>query len=220
MPKRLTRSVYAPFKEGPAEGLAVLFHGYGADADDLAPLAYTWGPHLTRTVFASFNAPHVCPTLSVGRQWFDLQDFDLARIWDDMARLVPLIQSSMNELLDEYELPAQKTVLVGFSQGAALALQQALYYMDVAGVLSYSGFLVPHPETRPPAAKPVLLVHGDRDTILPLQSLTAAQKTLKEANVPFESWVCEGLGHGISPFGLEKGRGFLQRILKDHPTKI
>jgi hypothetical protein len=55
---------------------------------------------------------------------------------------------------------------------------------------------------------------------LPISFLSDAQKILKEGQVPFEAWVCEGLGHGISPFGLEKGRVFLQRVLKAHPTKI
>ncbi|MBY0264278.1 MAG: dienelactone hydrolase family protein [Holosporales bacterium] len=220
MASGLGGSVYGPCSGQKPRSLVVLFHGYGANADDLIPLAYTWGPHLPESLFISLNAPAPHPTMSFGRQWFPMDNFDLARIWDDVTHLASPLKVYLDETLAKNALSYRDVVFVGFSQGAVVALHEALYILDVAGAISYSGFLVPHSHGMPPKSKPILLVHGDCDNVLPISFLSDAQKILKEGQVPFEAWVCEGLGHGISPFGLEKGRVFLQRVLKAHPTKI
>lgn len=216
----LSGSFYGPCGGGQKpKSLVVFLHGYGANADDLIPLSYTWGPHLPDTLFLSLNAPALHPSTTLGRQWFPLEDFDFARIWEDMAALTPVLKASIDQQLANHQLSYNNVALVGFSQGAMIALQQSLYLGDVAGAISYSGFLVPHPQGVALKKKPTLLIHGDYDTVLPISCLNDAQKILKEASVPFEAWVCEGLGHGISPFGLEKGRLFLQRILKSSGSR-
>ena len=219
MTQQLKRTSYGPHGGGTIQAAVILLHGYGANKEDLVPLAYTWAPHLPHTVFISLDAPTLCPGTVVGRQWFSLVDFDLARIWEDMDALTPSLRATLSQIQKDYNLKESSLSFVGFSQGAALALHQALYATNVAGAISYSGFLVPHLNGLAPQKKPILLLHGDCDTVLPISCLSDSQNLLKKAEVPFESWVCEGLGHGISPFGLDKGRHFLQRLLKDSVIK-
>ncbi|MGE5270107.1 MAG: alpha/beta hydrolase [Thiohalocapsa sp.] len=60
---------------------------------------------------------------------------------------------------------------------------------------------------------PVLLAHGDRDPVVPFQSLAMAEEALRAAAVPVETLVCPGAEHTIDPQGLERGGRFLQQVL-------
>jgi phospholipase/carboxylesterase len=197
-----------------AKSLVIFFHGFGADKQDLMSLARTWATHLPHTLFISLDAPHMLSgERHAGRFWFTIDPFDLKHISQEMRSLYPDVCETIRSLQKQYHIPPHKVALVGFSQGAAVALSVGLYQIPVAGVLGYSGFLIPPSDAGIPNFPPICLIHGDQDQIIPLHYLKDAQAFLKAHQVPFEMWISEGLGHGISPFGLEKGRLFLQKVL-------
>jgi phospholipase/carboxylesterase len=61
------------------------------------------------------------------------------------------------------------------------------------------------------ARPPVLLVHGDRDDLIPAQALLHAAQALAALDVPAEWHLSQGVGHGIDPEGLRHGGEFLAR---------
>ena len=61
---------------------------------------------------------------------------------------------------------------------------------------------------------PVLLVHGDRDDLIPPQALFISANALAAAEVPVEWHLSQGLGHGIDGEGLRHGGQFLARALR------
>ncbi|HKN08786.1 MAG TPA: prolyl oligopeptidase family serine peptidase, partial [Pseudomonadota bacterium] len=60
---------------------------------------------------------------------------------------------------------------------------------------------------------PVLLVHGDRDDLIPPQALFQAMQGLAALEVPVEWHLSAGIGHGIDAEGLRHGGEFLARRL-------
>ena len=58
---------------------------------------------------------------------------------------------------------------------------------------------------------PVLLVHGDRDELIPPQALFQATQGLAALDVPVEWHMSPGIGHGIDAEGLRHGGEFLAR---------
>ena len=60
---------------------------------------------------------------------------------------------------------------------------------------------------------PVLLLHGDRDDLIPVQALFQASGGLASLGVPTEWHVSGGIGHGIDPEGLRHGGEFLSRAI-------
>ena len=64
------------------------------------------------------------------------------------------------------------------------------------------------------ARPPVLLVHGDRDELIPVQSLFHATQALAALDVPTEWHISAGIGHGIDQEGLRHGGEFLARQLR------
>jgi phospholipase/carboxylesterase len=114
------------------------------------------------------------------------------------------------------ETPADRTVLVGFSQGTMMALHVGLRRREpFAGIVGFSGRLL-EPErlageivSRPP----VLLVHGDADPMVPFASLAEAERGLGAAGVEVATHVSRGVGHGIAPDGLGLALQFIRTCL-------
>ncbi len=124
----------------------------------------------------------------------------------------------MDAELARFGLPADAYALMGFSQGAMTALYTGLRRaVAPRAILAYSGALLAPgllAEERTNAA-PVLLVHGEADSVVPAQRSREAEAALRAEGVPVESLFEPGLDHGIDPAGLAAGAAFLQRAFAD-----
>jgi phospholipase/carboxylesterase len=84
----------------------------------------------------------------------------------------------------------------------------------LAGIVGFSGRLIDPDglalaESRPP----VLLVHGDRDEVVPHSSMAEAQEALAGLGFPVSTFTSREMGHGIAPDGLGLAVGFLAEKL-------
>ncbi|MGH7186921.1 MAG: alpha/beta hydrolase, partial [Pseudomonadota bacterium] len=167
--------------------------------------------------FYSPRAPFPCEAAPFGRQWFSLESKRQDLVAVEVAAAAQIIDRAVDRFLEELSLQPGCLALAGFSQGAMMALHVGLRRAKpLAGILSYSGLLMA-PEllaTQLRSKPPVLLIHGDRDTVVPPSSLPAAEAALTSHGVPVESVLRPGLAHGIDPQGLLKGRAFLERVLR------
>ena len=152
------QAVGEALQSGPADTgkRLVLLHGWGADADDLIEL----GRQLCgeRRQLLALRAPQPHPG-GFGRQWYDLQNPS----WPDLPRARLALRSRLEAL--GRSLPLEHTVLLGFSQGAAMALDGGSE-LALEGIVACSGY--PHPgwQAKPAMAK-VLLTHGKNDPVVP-----------------------------------------------------
>ena len=198
--------------EGRARALVVLLHGYGADGNDLIDLAEAWASLLPDTAFVAPHAPEPCAMAPVGQQWFALTVRDPHERWQGVVAARPGLDAVLDAELERYGLPDAAMALVGFSQGAMMALHAGLRRSrSPAAIIGYSGMLV-GPErlaAEVTARPPVLLVHGTHDEIVPVQALPAAVAALGEAAIPCEWHLSQGLGHGIDDEGLRLGGRFM-----------
>ena len=206
-------------RSGQAKRLVVFLHGYGADGNDLIELGRAWQPLLPDTAFVSPHAPEPCAQAPVGRQWFPLTFRDPDERWVGVNKAAPALEKFLEQELARRQLPPSALALVGFSQGTMMALHVGLRRaVPPAAIVGYSGILVlannAAPETiaadirsRPP----VLLVHGDRDDLIPVQALFHAAQGLAAIGIPTEWHVSHGIGHGIDAEGLRHGGEFLAR---------
>ena len=206
-------------RSAPARQLVVFLHGYGADGNDLIDIGRAWQPLLPNAAFASPHAPEPCAMAGAGRQWFGLTFRDPNERWTGVNKAAPVLTSFLDAELKRRNLPASSLALVGFSQGTMMALHVGLRRATApAAIVGYSGLLaVPsdvNPETFAAEVKsrpPVLLVHGDRDDLIPPQALFHASSGLAALGVPVEWHLSYGIGHGIDQEGLRHGGEFLAR---------
>lgn len=174
----------------------ILFHGYGANGADLAPLAFDLqAPHDTRWIFP--NGPQKIPLGShgEGRGWFPIPLSELERAMAtgagaDFSEVVPpgfkKAREAALELIDALNVPTERLLLGGFSQGAMLATDLVMT-MDAApaGLAILSGSLVNASRWRELAPRhkgfKFFQSHGTRDPVLSFALAQRLESLLLEA---------------------------------------
>jgi phospholipase/carboxylesterase len=205
-----------PASGGAAQQLVVLLHGLGADGNDLIGLALHWAQALPDAEFVSPHAPEPCDMARMGRQWFSVQDRSPEAMHAGTRHAAPQLNAFLDEELTRLGLGDDRLALVGFSQGTMMVLHVGLRRARApAAIIGFSGRLVGPEllEEEMTAKPPVLLVHGDRDEIVPIAAFYDALPALGRAGLAVEWHVCQGMGHSIDQVGLELGAGFLTRSL-------
>ena len=178
----------------------VLFHGYGANEQDLAPLGPMLAPALP---WAALRAPlGVAPG---GYAWFPpiaLGDRDPARTTD-----------AAWQWIDAHLTPDAKVVAVGFSQGGLMATQLLRTRPErVAATVVLSGFVhaAPQPADEQLAARrpAVFWGRGARDPMIPADAIERTRQWLT-AHSTLTERVYPGLAHGIGNQEIGDVRAFL-----------
>ncbi|MFO1153363.1 MAG: dienelactone hydrolase family protein [Rhodospirillales bacterium] len=192
--------------------LVVLLHGIGADGNDLIGLAPLLRAVLSRAAFVAPNAPYPYDLAPFGYMWFSLQDFHPLTRWEGVRAAQPALEAFLAAELARHGLSPEALVLIGFSQGAMMALHVGLRAaVAPAAIVSHSGILVgaEHLAEEIRARPPVLLTHGADDDVLPAAALPMAELALKAVHVPVEAHVLPNLGHGIDEATLRLALRFL-----------
>ena len=204
---------------GKTRSLVVFLHGYGADGADLLGLADVLAPHLPDTSFVAPDAPERVAGAPFGRQWFPIPRFDgstEAQAAQGLAAASAALNGFLDQQLAAEGLGPEALALVGFSQGAMMALHTApRRAKPMAGVVAISGRLI-RPEALATEARvrpPVLILHGDQDPVVPFAEMSLAGKALIAAGFASSFHVMRGTGHGIAPDGLSAALRFLAERL-------
>ena len=154
-----------------------------------------------------------CAGAPGGRQWFPISRLDPNEYWNGVTRAAPVLDAFIDQELERAGLTMAELALVGFSQGTMMSLHVGLRReTPPAAIIGYSGTLTgpEHLETELRSRPPVLLVHGDRDELIPVSSLYAAAQALGALGLSVRWHVSEGVGHGIDGMGLALGAEFLR----------
>lgn len=205
-------------RSGTPKQLVVLLHGYGADGADLIEVGRQWQRWLPDAAFLAPNAPQLLPG-SPGRQWFPLTFRDPTERWRGVNQAAPALDAALDAELEAQGVPANRLALVGFSQGTMMALHVGLRRaVQPAALLGYSGMVVLEDDQNPEGLKgqtrgrpPILLVHGDRDDVIPVEALFVSADALVAAELSCEWHLAIGVGHSIDAGGLRHGGLFLAR---------
>lgn len=198
---------YPPSNGGMPAGIIVCLHGSGSKAQALASMASAL--HLPDFHFIFPNAPYPDPSAPGGKMWYDLKSQDHRGLTQSRQRLTNWLKS----LSDTTGIPLESTILSGFSQGGAMALDVGLR-LPLAGVVSLGGYL---PTTAKPATKtafpPVLMVQGRLDKIVTENEAQEARESLEAMGVKVKFREFD-IGHEIKPQVIAEMRIFVKDVLK------
>jgi phospholipase/carboxylesterase len=174
--------------------LVLLFHGVGSSARDLAPLGEALAPQLPGAAIVSVQAPE---TSGQGWQWFSVQGVNGANRPARVASAMAGFTQAVRQWQTACAIGPESTTLIGFSQGAIMALESTQLESPVAQrVIAIAGRFA-----RPPliahASVRTHLVHGDSDGIMPVQGAIDALAQLQGLGAMATLDRFAGLGHGI-----------------------
>ena len=205
--------------KGTATSVVIFVHGYGANGADLLGLADPLAPHLRKTAFYAPDAPENCQGNPFGFQWFPIPWLDGSAETAALAgqkQAAEDLNAFIDKVLADEGLEPSALALVGFSQGTMMSLHIAPRRpAPLAALVGFSGRLL-QPETlaaETVSKLPILLIHGDADPMVPVQSLPEAADALVAAGFETFAHVCKGLGHSIDNEGLSLALGFLREKL-------
>jgi phospholipase/carboxylesterase len=182
------------------EGLLVLFHGRGADEHDLFPLLDLLDPD-RRLHGVTPRGPLRLPP--GGAHWYAVQEIG----FPDPATFTPtydLVGEWLDALREGTGIPAEQTVLGGFSQGAVMtyALGLGRDRPRPAALVALSGFVPTVPglelDLDPPLPR-VAIGHGGLDPVISVEWGRRARALLEEAGADVLHRETPVLGHGIDP---------------------
>lgn len=171
--------------------LLVALHGWGANAEDLAPFAQMFD--LPQFGYLFPNAPFAHPQVPGGRAWYALDSNEYRGLPQSRQLLLEWMQS----LEENTGVPLHRTFMAGFSQGGAMTLDVGLS-LPLAGLCSLSGYLHAQPQAKGDRFPPVLIVHGRQDPVVPVQAAQQAREKLNALgiNVEYREF---NMGHEIQP---------------------
>lgn len=162
-----------------AQACIIWLHGLGADGADFVnvPVALGLPPDLP-ILFLFPHAPHQAVTINQGAimpAWYDIRSFDLEAQQDEpgIRRSEKALRAFMEQVCEQEKLSFSKLLLIGFSQGGALALHTALRYeKPLAGVGALSTYLplqgtLEKDQTKANQTIPIFWGHGLLDPMVP-----------------------------------------------------
>ena len=199
-----------PAANAGAAELLLLFHGVGAGPQDLRPLGNALAQARPQAWVVAVQAP-TPSDLGRGWQWFSVQGVTEANRPARVAAALPAFAQRVAAWQRHTSLAPPATTLLGFSQGAimALASTQADTAAPVAGrVLALAGRLAQPPQ-RAPVGTTVHLLHGNQDGVMPVAQAVQAFEQLQALGATVTLDRFDGLGHGIDARVLQR---VLQRL--------
>jgi phospholipase/carboxylesterase len=192
---------------GAARAAMIMVHGRGASAEGMLGLA---------DAFEAGDIAYVAPQARSG-SWYP-QSF-MAPIAQNEPHLSNALKTLSDVVADveRQGVPSEKIVLLGFSQGACLALEfAARNARRFGGVAGLSGGLI-GPEGTPRtyagslAGTPVFLGCSDIDFHIPLKRVKESAEVLKALGGNVTEIIYPGMGHTIVQDEVEH----VKKILKD-----
>jgi phospholipase/carboxylesterase len=194
-----------------AEKILFIFHGYGADNENMRFLGEVFAKAFPKIEVHIPNAPNECEE-NYGRQWFSLAEDDV-EIWRrSCSEKIPEIIKYITTVLEKKKLSLKETVLAGFSQGAMVALRLGVEY-NVLGAISFAGILLPPSEQllTSPTTK-FFLAQGERDQVVSFLHFKLTKDSLLELGAHVESAISPNIAHEIDNYLLMQAVDFFKKL--------
>ena len=193
-----------------AAGALIAIHGRGAGAEDIIALAREVAPS-----DVAILAPQ-----AAGNTWYPY------RFLEPTERNEPYLSSALRIVADliaelgEGGIPPERIALLGFSQGACLALEAAARNARrYAGVIGFSGGLIGPLGTSFDFAgsldgTPVFLGCSDVDPHIPKERVEESGEALNRLGAAVDVRLYPGMGHTVNRDELEAARTILDEAFR------
>lgn len=205
----------------------IVLHGLGTDGGDFIPLLRDMdlsavGP--VRCVFPNAPLRSISLNGTDMHAWYDAAPVETRRHASQPADEAGLRDSQrlVQALIEREEglgMPSERIVLMGFSQGAVLALQTGLRAPQrLAAVVALSGYLPLNARTLQMESNianqrlPIFLGHGEHDEVVGLDRARAA-RTVLQVMGHLVDWHLYDMGHEVSDAELADIGAWLTGVL-------
>ena len=196
----LTTTIIKPENDIPIKRAVILLHGYGGDGKDVSMLTLSWKRFLPNTIFLCPNGHEKCEINPTGYQWFDLTRDDPEYILEQSKKAEIKLKQFIEEVKNEYDLTSSQICLSGFSQGCMMSINLGLTGSENYNcVIGFSGKVINQENLvkRKTSSTKMLLIHGDKDEVVPATFLLEAKDFLIRNGIEIETKMVKNCEHHI-----------------------
>jgi phospholipase/carboxylesterase len=203
---QMTGSLILQKPAGSARQLLLLFHGVGGTARDMAPLGAVLMQAFPNAFIVSIDAVDASD-LGAGRQWFSVRGITEENRPGRIDVAMPAYVDVISRWQAVAGVSAEATALVGFSQGAIMALESTRAGAVGAGrIVAIAGRFATSPHRVSPQVT-LHLVHGRVDGVIPVGHAERAARELLAERADVTLDVLPSVGHEITA-------GVAQRVVE------
>lgn len=178
--------------------LILLFHGVGARPESMAWLGGRLATEFPKAMVVSVAAP-TRSDIALGFQWFSVVDVTEENRPARIAEVMPSFAACVAYWQAQAGVTAAATALIGFSQGAVMALESTRLEAPLASrVVAICGRFAALPDAAP-ADVAVHMLHGKADTVIPYSHTVNAAHRLRDLGCDVTADVLPFIGHEIHP---------------------
>ncbi len=199
--------------------LAVLLHGVGSDAKDLAMII----PHMQKTLpsvhFIALNGIQPYDMANFGYQWFSFKDRSPESMQTQADQSLPLVMKFLQMHLDLLGLDFSDLFLIGFSQGTMLATHIGMYGgKKMAGIVGFAGSIIPprkqaSGQLSDQQKTPICFIHGAQDNVLSIDIMRQSADFLSKIGFTVYSHEIQNLTHSIDMRSIQIANNFILELL-------
>ncbi len=195
-----------PSLRQPARHLFVFLHASGADARSMIPAAFKYQgrfPSAALVVPSGFSLYRKTPE---SKQWFSTSGLTDENRMARIAEILPRVEHLIRREQTNHRVPSERTVLIGYSQGATVALEAVKAFPELAGaVVAYSARFARLPQAGTRMDSRIHLVHGEYDSVVSRVHAERAERALAGLHVPVTLDIIQDLGHALTHEAICRG---------------
>ena len=196
----LTTTIVKPENDISIKHAVILLHGYGGDGKDISMLTLNWKRFLPNTIFLCPNGHEKCKINPTGYQWFDLTRDEPEYILEQSKKAEIKLKQFIEEIKNNYNLKNSQICLSGFSQGCMMSINLGLTSGENYNcIIGFSGKVINSEDLikRKTSSTKMLLIHGDKDAVVPATCLLEAKDFLIRNNVEVATKMIKNCDHHI-----------------------
>lgn len=217
---------------GSVSKLVIFLHGYTSNIDDVYPYAEMLAGYLRNVLIVIPESDMESERREGKKQWYALQDLDpdkkrrkpetstdeIIEIYNKTGERISAVAKRINRFISllqkEYHVSNKNTYIMGFSQGAMLAIYAGLTRRyKLGGIFPFAGIvcgkdlleqeIVSHPE--------VYLFHGMQDLSVQYKTLDFTKEWLIKHNISWEALEYEGIEHKLTKAEMQDAAEIINR---------
>ncbi len=199
----------------PAKQLLLLFHGVGDNPVAMGEIGSWFAPLFPDALVVSIGGPAPSGPQQ-GREWFSVAGVTEENRQGRIDAVMPAFIEVVHYWQKQSGVPGGATALIGFSQGAMMALEGIKAEPELASrVVAFSGRYAELPQ-KAPTATTFHLIHGDEDDVINVKHAFKAAEALERVGGDFTLDVIDDLGHAIDERSIQIALNHLRYTVPKH----
>lgn len=199
----------------PAKQLILLFHGVGDNPVAMGEIGSWFAPHFPEALVVSIGGPAPSGPYQ-GREWFSVAGVTEENRQARVDAIMPTFVQVVRDLQKDSGVPANATALIGFSQGAIMALEGVKAQSVLASrVVAFNGRYAQLPQNASTSTT-IHLIHGDVDKVIDVKHAFDAHEQLTQLGGDVTLDVIDDLGHAIDDRSIQIALDHLRYTVPKH----